>query len=751
MSRQMTGTFVCLQCEGQHRPSALSAERDRPRARLLRRQRRALARHDGRSGVRDARRSARRSRSKAWPSRSPGSCAPPASATEQLSVAPVSPSLPAEPDTAPRTIAACPTGSRRRRPRASTSRAEPSTSGRSTSSIPAPSRSTSRSTCGRSAASGARARFSASRFPTSATNAASATAKELLADPRAALVGALLECSGFASPGTSSSPRRCRSAPGLGGSSALTVAMAAALVRERRALIRGRRPRRARPRRRDPRAREARRDPGLLPGAVRRPPRARLSSPCGVESGRAPSIPRCGCGTFRSYDTGAAHSSGMNNWEIFRARLEGDHLRGGPARGRPRGRPRDGRRGRRRRLPGHGGALKREWAARRRLAPGGVLARHRGGDRGGARRRGLGRQGLRRRGRRLRRAPVARRQDAGACVRRSAGWAKDGCCWSRPKTGACRSGRRPDSGRALHPGHAGFQLPAHLRGRLGPMPGPVAGQDPLEANSRAAAPSSGSSPATSTSWRRERRRAAAPPARPGEVVAGEEVTGRGRGARRGRACGRASGSPAGRRPSRTGSAPSSCRSTSRVPGPTSSRCRTRSQPNRFRNAAWSATSSRCVRNIVATPPRCSSASQQRPRRARRVDEDVALGALDEVAPGAEGALGREAAEEDVLVDRAPETRRAAGDASARDRADRGGRARDQRHQARLRRSSSVRGWRADVGVSAALLEDGRARSAGRRRSRCRSGRRRSRRGRSRAAVRRRYQPWRSCALTTFPC
>jgi D-glycero-alpha-D-manno-heptose-7-phosphate kinase len=26
------------------------------------------------------------------------------------------------------------------------------------------------------------------------------------------------------------------------------------------------------------------------------------------------------------FDTGAAHSSGMNNWEIFRARLEGDHL-----------------------------------------------------------------------------------------------------------------------------------------------------------------------------------------------------------------------------------------------------------------------------------------------------------------------------------------------------------------------------------------------------------------------------------------
>ena len=46
VSRQMTGTFVCLQCEAQPREASLPARRARPRARLLRRQRRDLARHD---------------------------------------------------------------------------------------------------------------------------------------------------------------------------------------------------------------------------------------------------------------------------------------------------------------------------------------------------------------------------------------------------------------------------------------------------------------------------------------------------------------------------------------------------------------------------------------------------------------------------------------------------------------------------------------------------------------------------------
>jgi hypothetical protein len=138
------------------------------------------------------------------------------------------------------------------------------------------------------------------------------------------------------------------------------------------------------------------------------------------------------------YDTGAAHSSGMNNWEIFRARMEGDHTVAGHLDSvrdaalemseavEAEGLPRDGRGAR----PRVGGAP----AAR----AGRLVAGHRGGDlrvrRGGC----LGGQGVRRGGRRMRRHPVARVADR-----------------RRP-----RGARRLDSGRLLlvAPENRGLEL-----------------------------------------------------------------------------------------------------------------------------------------------------------------------------------------------------------------------------------------------------------------------------------------------------
>ena len=66
---------------GASREGHLPDRGSRPRARFLRRQRRDLARDDRRRAPPPRPRSARSSRSKAWPSRSPASCAPAGSAT----------------------------------------------------------------------------------------------------------------------------------------------------------------------------------------------------------------------------------------------------------------------------------------------------------------------------------------------------------------------------------------------------------------------------------------------------------------------------------------------------------------------------------------------------------------------------------------------------------------------------------------------------------------------------------------------
>jgi D-glycero-alpha-D-manno-heptose-7-phosphate kinase len=193
-------------------------------------------------------------------------------------------------------------------------------------------------------------------------------ASELLADPRAALAGALLEGLAITEPRDIELSSDVPYGSGLGGSSALTVAMAAAL------------------------SASVGRDFGG-PGEVElvRDVETRvLGKPAGVQdyypplSGGLHNL-RFFPGRIEAerrdldlsewlrhltlYDTGVSHSSGMNNWEIFRSRLEGDL--GVAAR-------LDDVGAAAREMSGAaevedframGAALKREWEARRRLAP----------------------------------------------------------------------------------------------------------------------------------------------------------------------------------------------------------------------------------------------------------------------------------------------------------------------------------------------------------------------------------------------
>ena len=194
------------------------------------------------------------------------------------------------------------------------------------------------------------------------------SARELRADPRTALVAALVE-------------EICPDAPveveflsgvpfgsGLGGSSALAVAVAAALTRM---------------------------SGGSLDGAggvelVRDVETRVLGKPAGVQDYYSAFGGGLHCLWFRTgrtvaerlevdpaewdrhltlFDTGAAHSSGMNNWEVFRRRLEGDagvtrSLDSIAAAAREMAAAT-----RKSDFPAMGRALKDEWLARRELAP----------------------------------------------------------------------------------------------------------------------------------------------------------------------------------------------------------------------------------------------------------------------------------------------------------------------------------------------------------------------------------------------
>jgi D-glycero-alpha-D-manno-heptose-7-phosphate kinase len=194
------------------------------------------------------------------------------------------------------------------------------------------------------------------------------SARELRADPRTALVAALVE-------------EICPDAPveveflsgvpfgsGLGGSSALAVAVAAALTRMAGASLDG---------------------AGGVE-LVRDVETRVLGKPAGVQDYYSAFGGGLHCLWFQTgrtvaerleidpaewdrhltlFDTGVAHSSGMNNWEVFRRRLEGDT---GVARSLDsiaRAAREMAAAARRKDFPAMGRALKDEWQARRELAP----------------------------------------------------------------------------------------------------------------------------------------------------------------------------------------------------------------------------------------------------------------------------------------------------------------------------------------------------------------------------------------------
>jgi D-glycero-alpha-D-manno-heptose-7-phosphate kinase len=194
------------------------------------------------------------------------------------------------------------------------------------------------------------------------------SAAELLSDPVTALVGSLLEAVGASGGLEIEISSGVPWGSGLGGSSALTVALAAALDRLGWSRLASASP----------------------VDFVRDVETRVLGKPAGVQDYYPPlegglhvlSFEAGGIRSERSdvdpgewerhltlFDTGAAHSSGMNNWEIFRARLEGDsevadHLEGvreaavQMARAVAAGD-----------FEAMGRALGSEWLARRRLAP----------------------------------------------------------------------------------------------------------------------------------------------------------------------------------------------------------------------------------------------------------------------------------------------------------------------------------------------------------------------------------------------
>ncbi|HWZ86908.1 MAG TPA: hypothetical protein VN032_11945 [Thermoanaerobaculia bacterium] len=191
---------------------------------------------------------------------------------------------------------------------------------------------------------------------------------ELLADPRGALAGAVLEGLAIGMPSDIELSSDVPYGSGLGGSSALTVAMAAALAasvgrdfggHEEVAFVR------------DVETRVLGKPAGVqdyyppLSGGIH----AIRFWPGRTEASRRDAEPASWLRHLTLFDTGAAHSSGMNNWEIFRARLEGDRgvaerLEDVAVAAREMAEAAEARDFR-----AMGAALRREWEARRRLAP----------------------------------------------------------------------------------------------------------------------------------------------------------------------------------------------------------------------------------------------------------------------------------------------------------------------------------------------------------------------------------------------
>jgi D-glycero-alpha-D-manno-heptose-7-phosphate kinase len=204
--------------------------------------------------------------------------------------------------------------------------------------------------------------------PESGLEAMASRTAELLEDPRTALVGSLLEASEVTLPLEIEFSSGVPFGSGLGGSSALTVALAGALERF-----------------------GARRPDSADPVAFVRDVETRvLGKPAGVQDYYPPLAGglhriRFEAGRTRAerddvdalewerhltlFDTGASHSSGMNNWEVFRARLEGDRAVTQRLEEVRRAAVRMANAVAARDFPEMGRALAEEWDARRRLAP----------------------------------------------------------------------------------------------------------------------------------------------------------------------------------------------------------------------------------------------------------------------------------------------------------------------------------------------------------------------------------------------
>lgn len=194
------------------------------------------------------------------------------------------------------------------------------------------------------------------------------SAAELLEDPSSALVGSLLEALRITDPLDIEIVSGVPFGSGLGGSSALTVALAGAL--EWFGAL------------------------GPTPAGsvefVRDVETRVLGKPAGVQDYYPPlegGLHRlwfeAGCTRSERedvdadlwerhvtlFDTGASHSSGMNNWEVFRARLEGDAAVTENLEGVRRAAEKMAAATLRGDFPAMGEALGQEWEARRRLAP----------------------------------------------------------------------------------------------------------------------------------------------------------------------------------------------------------------------------------------------------------------------------------------------------------------------------------------------------------------------------------------------
>ncbi|HLN57856.1 MAG TPA: hypothetical protein VK416_04805 [Thermoanaerobaculia bacterium] len=191
---------------------------------------------------------------------------------------------------------------------------------------------------------------------------------ELLADPRTALVGSLLEALEIREPLEIEFWSGVPFGSGLGGSSALTVALLGALESV---------------------------SPRDLAGVdrvdfVRDVETRVLGKPAGVQDYYPPLEGGVHVITFRAgrttsqripadadawerhltlFDSGVSHSSGMNNWQILRARLEDDRDVTKNLEGVRRAAEAMSEAVRRSDFPRMGEALRKEWQARRRLAP----------------------------------------------------------------------------------------------------------------------------------------------------------------------------------------------------------------------------------------------------------------------------------------------------------------------------------------------------------------------------------------------